>query len=110
MTDSFGDWRHWAVTTVAQDVPAAYPGGPSHPAGSAVYLSTMTHDSFGRLTGFTVASPVALALSVSVRSAVAADELRRKLRFEKHVTPLGPARGIPIGGSTHLYDYFEECM
>jgi len=27
--DGFGDWRIQAVTTLAKDVPAAYPGGPS---------------------------------------------------------------------------------
>jgi len=37
--DDIGDWRIEAAATLAKDVPAAYPGGPSHKAGAHVYLS-----------------------------------------------------------------------
>ena len=73
MDDGLGDWRHWAVTTLAEDMPAAYPGGPSHKAGAPLYLSMDARNPKGERVGFTMPSPTALALSISIQSAKRAD-------------------------------------
>jgi hypothetical protein len=109
-TESADDWRHWATTTLASDVPAAFPGGPSHKAGARVYVATLTKDSYGRVVAFCMPSPTALALSISIRSAEAAEQLRGGLTFEKGVSPLGPSRSVPNSASSQLYDFFERCM
>lgn len=39
--DGFGDWRIAAASRLDRDLPEAFPGGPSHKAGAAVYLSAL---------------------------------------------------------------------
>lgn len=104
------DWRHWAVVTLAQDLPAAFPGGPSHKAGSKGTLSTMTKDRLGRYVSFNTPSPTALALSASISAARRADRARAGLSFAKLVSPMGSTRGVPTSESTQVFDFFEECM
>ena len=55
--DEFGDWRIAAVTTLAQDVPAAFPGGPAHKAGAPVYLSSFTKHPKHNVIGFVLVQP-----------------------------------------------------
>ena len=45
MQDGLGDWRIALATRLVKDVPAAYPGGPSHKAGAPVYVSSLTKHS-----------------------------------------------------------------
>jgi hypothetical protein len=51
-TDGLGDWRLRLATTLAADVPAAYPGGPSHKAGAPVYQSSMIATEEQSIIGF----------------------------------------------------------
>lgn len=108
--DGLGDWRHRAVTTLAEDVPPAYPGGPSHKAGTPVFLIAVTRDDRGELIGFTMPSPTALALSISIQAAKKADILKGEVTFQKETSPHGAARGVPSEQATRLYDFFEQCM
>lgn len=80
-SDEFGDWRIRAVTTLTKDVPAAFPGGPSHRAGSPVYLVTENTDGSGKPVSFTTPSPVALALAIAHEAASQAHRLRPTIAF-----------------------------
>ncbi len=104
------DWRHWATATLASDVPPAFPGGPSHKAGARIYFATLTKDRFGRIIAFAMPSPTALALSISIRAARAAEQLRSELKFEKGFSPFGPSQSVPNDAIPQLYDFFEHCM
>ena len=64
--DGFGDWRIQAVTTLAQDVPAAYPGGPSHKAGAPVYLVSAAKNDEHNSIGFVTPNHPALALNIAL--------------------------------------------
>lgn len=108
--DGLGDWRHWAVATLAKDMPPAYPGGPSHKTGARVFLTTVAREARGELVGFTMPSPTALALSISIQAAKKADILRGEITFQKQTSPYGAARGVPADQATRLYDFFEQCM
>lgn len=81
MDDGLGDWRHWAATRLAADMKAAGPGAPAHKAGSPIYQSAITRDSYGRVVAFTMPSPTALALNISIGAARRADEIRRSLNL-----------------------------
>jgi len=108
--DGFGDWRIQVVTTITKDVPAAYPGGPSHKAGAPVYLVTPALDATGRMVSFTTPSPVAMALSIAHEAARQARKLRPTIAFTDVVTPRGPGRNVATENLPHLYDYFQYCM
>lgn len=109
--DGLGDWRIEAVTTLAQDMPAAYPGGPSHKAGAPVYLShTYTKHPQHNVFGFTTPSATALALSAAMKSAAVADELRVSFTLRDTVTPWGSGKGVANDDLPQLYDYFQSCM
>lgn len=108
--DGLGDWRQWAVTRLASDLPATPAGAPAHKAGALIHLSTITRDSKRQLIGFIVPSPVALALSIAIKEAQTAEDLRAKISFEKEVTPQGPGKGVPANQSEILFDFFEKCM
>jgi len=108
--DGQGDWRHWASSTLAKDVPPAYPGGPSHKAGALVLLSTLTTEPDGRLIGFPMPSPTALALSLAISAAKEGNEIRSELTTVQVVSPDGWTRQVPPSEASKLYDYFERCM
>jgi hypothetical protein len=108
--DNFGDWRIEAVTTLAKDMPAAYPGGPSHKAGTPVYLShTVKHPQYN-VFGFTTPSATALALSAAMKNAVVANSLRDTIVLRDHVTPWGSGKGVANESLPQLFDFFESCM
>jgi|SRR5271166_4246361 len=108
--DNFGDWRIEAVTTIVQDVPAAYPGGPSHRAGTPVYKASVTKHAEYNTIGFVTPSPIALALNTAARNAFLAQELRRELILRDVVTPWGAGKSVANENLPHLYDFFESCM
>jgi hypothetical protein len=108
--DGFGDWRIAGVVTLAKDMAAAYPGGPSHKAGRPMYQLTLTKDSSGTPIGFTTPSPVALALSIAITAASRAVALRETVAFRDVITPSGPGKSVAHENLPHLYDYFECCM
>lgn len=108
--DGLGDSRHWAATALAKDMPAAYPGGPSHKAGTPLFLSTLTRTVRGELIGFTMPSPTALGLSISIQASKKADILKGEITFQRQISPHGDSRGVPSEQATRLYDFFEQCM
>jgi hypothetical protein len=108
--DNFGDWRISFVTTSLSDIPAAYPGGPSHKAGTPLYFASLSSDPQHNAIGFVTPSPTALALSVAIKSATRATELRKTLALTDTVTPIGRGKNVANENLTHLYDFFEHCM
>jgi hypothetical protein len=108
--DGLGDWRQWAVSTLAKDLPAAYPGGPSHKAGAIISMSAATRDQLGRPLSFLMPSPTALALSTSIRTAKHADDLRHSLPFITIPGVDGQMRTVAFGQTGIVYDFLEACM
>lgn len=96
------------IVRVKDDVPPAYPGGPSHKAGSALCLTTLTRDSKGNIIDFLTPCPIALALSIAIQASKRAIELHQTIDFRDVVTPYGPAKTATKISS--LFDYFECCM
>lgn len=110
LDDGFGDWRIAHVTTLAEDVPPAYPGGPSHKAGTPVYVSSLAEHSEYDYLGFVTPHATALALSVSLSSANHAAHLRSTLAVRDSITPFGKGKTIVNENLPHLYDFFEHSM
>lgn len=106
--DGLGDWRIQAAARIVADVPAAYPGGPSHKAGSVLSQTTMAVTAQHPNLGFVTPSAAALALSASFRSADRAASLWNQVRYQKVVTPNGPGSGV--SNIVVLFDYFEEAL
>lgn len=67
--DGLGDWRYAAVSRLAADVPAEYPGGPSHKAGAPVYQSALVETADGEYVAFTTPSATAMAINVALKAA-----------------------------------------
>ena len=108
--DDFGDWRIAAVTTITKDVPAAFPGGPTHTAGSAVYQSNLEiHPEFGYL-GFVTPNPSALSLNMAFKAALNAKRLQKTIAYKDAICPGGKAKQIIKENHTNFYDFLEECM
>lgn len=110
MKDQHGDWRIAAVTTLARDIPPAYPGGPSHKAGSSVYLSTVTKHAEHNNIGFITPSPIALALNISFSYAVVAEKLQSTFVLKDTITPFGDGKAIEEENLPQLFNFFESCM
>lgn len=108
--DGLGDWRIQAATRLAKDLPAAYPGGPSHKAGTPVHLTTSTRDSKQHSLSFVTPSAAALALSIAMKASVQAKELYGKLKLDDALTPEGKSKLISFGNVGPLFDYFEYYM
>jgi hypothetical protein len=104
------DWRIRAVTHLAADVPAAYPGGPSHKAGALVVQATAARDVRGNNIGFTTPSAVALALNLAMRASDQAQLRRAEVRESVAVSPFGSGTSVTHETTAALYDYFEHCM
>lgn len=99
------DWRVWKAATVAAD--ATLPGGGRIAAGDTLYVTTETTDPKGRQVSFITPSPVALALSISIKAAREASSLRDAMTW------------VPTKAGNHwlespdvpgLFNYFEQCM
>jgi hypothetical protein len=104
------DWRMRFSTTLAADVPAAFPGGPSHRAGAPVILVTVGPGTRGKSIAFATPSSPALFLSAAMRAANLADGFRASVRFEDHLSPGGPAQGVSDDSTESLYDFFEQAV
>lgn len=105
-----GDWRIAVVARLAQDVPAAYPGGPAHKAGTPVYQSSLVQTGHGELIGFVTPSAVALAMNLAIKSSVEAARLFTSISYRDVVTPHGSGLSVEQAGIPLLYDFFEQCM
>jgi hypothetical protein len=108
--DGLGDWRLQAATRLAADVPAAYPGGPSHKAGTPVYLATSTEMAGHPNLGFRTPSATALALNSAFRSSERAVVLWPQIEFDTTQTPQGSGTSVRLLDMPVLFDYFEECL
>lgn len=75
LSDGLGDWRIAAVARLAQDLPAAFPGGPSHKAGAPVYQTELVPTSKGEPLGFLTPSATAMALSIALGASRSAKRL-----------------------------------
>lgn len=108
--DGLGDWRIQAASRIREDVPPAYPGGPSHKAGDAIYLVTSTKNSKNEPVGFVTPSATAMALNIAMQASVEASRLGGKLIFSEVLTPEGKGKSIKAKDIRPLFDYFEKCM
>lgn len=108
MDETLGDWRLQGVTRIAQDISAAYPGGPSHKAGTPLYLVTSTRGTGDKPIGFVTPNSTALALNIAIKASIESTKLLPLVIFEKVITPEGPGRSVKNAGP--LFDYFESCM
>lgn len=111
--DGLGDWRLRAVSRLAKGFTS--PEGHVYKAGSLVSHVTVTAMGKGQVLSFTTASPPALALSIAIRAASRATQLRERLAFTERVEsyPLFHKKADVerlITNDTALYDFFEECM
>lgn len=110
MDDNLGDSRLAAVTTITEDVPAAYPGGPSHKAGTPLYLSSLVLNEKNEWVSFNLPSSAAMALNKALKAASEANKLISKIEYSKVATPEGTGLAVINDSHTVLFDYFEECM
>ena len=108
--DNLGDWRIQAVSRLLRDVPAHYPGGPSHPAGTPVFQSTVVRDPRGGSNGFTTPSATALALNIAMKASIQANAIRATLAFTDVVGPEGSGWSVSNDQVPALYDCFEQCL
>ncbi|MDQ6794546.1 MAG: hypothetical protein M3067_06975 [Chloroflexota bacterium] len=89
-------------------MPSAYPGGPSHKAGTPIYVATVARDLGGLTTGFITASPAALALSAARSAAEEGERLRPQIAYEPvSASPHGPGYTVTHATTPVLYDFFE---
>ncbi|HEY1057915.1 MAG TPA: hypothetical protein VGE55_04210 [Limnobacter sp.] len=109
-SDGLGDWRIAVVTTLAEDIPPAYFGGPSHKKGAGVYLTTATEsEAHGKLS-FITPHPSALSFNIAFENSREAKKLQSRLARIEVVAPGGPAQAIQMQNIPFLYDYFEQAM
>lgn len=102
------DWRISTIVQTAEDVPAAFPGGPHHPKGSYVSLCHYSkHSIYGNL-GFTTPHSSALSLSIALKSASLATQLKMTISLLDVVSYNGTAKIIKPDNM--LFDFFEQCM
>jgi hypothetical protein len=110
MEDKFGDWRISAVGTLKEDIPAAYPGGPSHKAGTPIYPSTLVQTEDKQNIGFTLPSSTAMALNIAINAAKSAKDFKSRIEYGKVVTPQGSGLAVDHDSDEYLFNYFEQCM
>jgi len=108
--DGLGDWRFYAATRVAADVPPAYPGGPSHKAGSAIVLVTSVSIPNHPSLSFMTPSATALALDAAFNSGITAAALWPQINFKAVVTPDGPGTAIATNDAPLLFDFLSASM
>ena len=104
------DWRLQFATTLADPVPEAFPGGPSHEAGATVTIVSVVRATDGAPIAFPTPSAAALALGAATRAAKAAEALKRDFRFRAGLGPDGDVRLLDGAATGQLFDYFEHCF
>jgi len=102
------DWRIQFSTTTVTEIPAAYPGGPSHPAGSTIVVVSLVQPSEGPPIAFPAPSAAALALGAATRAAKTAAAIKREFRFA--AAPGENVRRLEGAATSQLFDYFEHCF
>ena len=109
--EGLADWRVELFGTLANDVPAAFPGGPSHKAGTFIYPNPtlVKHPSYNAI-GFITPSPTAMALNVASVAASTAVALKTQIVFSNMVSPIGTVKSVVNETLPYLFNYFEQCM
>lgn len=110
MDDTLGDWRLQAALRLGQDVQAAFPGGPSHKAGTPVHLCTSTRGTGNQPIGFVTPSSTALALNIAMNASIQAIERQNQVKYNNVISPEGPGKSVSYQDATPLFDFFESCM
>lgn len=110
LDDDLGDWRIAAAGRLAKDVPAAFPGGPSHEAGTPVYQTELVQTKTGEYLGFLTPSATAMAFSIAIAASRKARTLFDALTYDRVLTPHGPGKSISNARTGELFDFFEQCM
>jgi len=108
--DGLGDWRIAAVARLAEDLPAAFPGGPSHKSGAPVYQSEHVQNSKGEFIGFIASSATAMAFHIAIEASKKALGLYDMLTYDDVLTLHGHGKSISKERSGELFDFFEQCM
>lgn len=108
--DGLGDWRIAAASRLAKDLPAAFPGGPAHKAGTAVCLSELVQTPTGEYLGFLTPCATAMAFSIALSASEKAQSLSEALTYDSVLTPHGRGKSISNERISHLFDFFEQCM
>ncbi|MBU0561777.1 MAG: SEC-C domain-containing protein [Bacteroidetes bacterium] len=102
------DWRVAVSGQIAEDVPAAFPGGPSHPKGSYFVVTHFTkHPTYG-LMGFKTPHTSALCLSSSLKNSINATKAKSELGMHDIISPDGMSKSIDPYYT--LFDYYEFSM
>jgi hypothetical protein len=108
--DGLGDWRIAAAARLAKDLPGAFPGGPSHRAGTPVYQTELVQTKTGEYLGFLTPSATAMAFSIALAASRKAKGLFDAVTYDRVLTPHGPAKSISNARTGELFDFFEQCM
>ncbi len=110
IADDLGDWRIAAASRLAKDLPAAFPGGPSHKVGTAVYQSELVKTPTGEYLGFLTPSATAMAFSIALTASTNARKLYATLTYDSVLTPHGRGKSISNERTGELFNFFEQCM
>jgi hypothetical protein len=110
IADGLGDWRIAAASRLAKDLPAAFPGGPSHKVGTAVYQSELVQTPTGEHLGFLTPSATAMAFSIALTASNNAKRLYTSLTYDSVLTPHGRGKSISNERIGELFNFFEQCM
>lgn len=100
-----GDWRLGAATRLAKDLPASFPGGPSHVAGTPVRTAIVTSD-----ISFHAPSATALALNIAMKASLQGEAMRPELQSEPSIGPTGFTQSVADKDAAQLFDFFEQCL
>jgi hypothetical protein len=105
------DWRADTVGKLVSDMPAAFPGGPSHKAGEIMYFNLIfvKHPEHNYIS-FATASPTSMALNIAIEAAAKAKRLRKTLALVNAPSPQGTVKMVANENLPHLFDFFEQCM
>lgn len=108
--DGLGDWRIAAASRLAKDLSAAFPGGPSYKAGTAVHQTELVQTPTGEYLGFLTPSATAMAFSIALTASNNAKRLFSTLTYDSVLTPHGRGKSISNQRTGELFDFFEQCM
>jgi len=104
------DWRIYGAATITEDVPASYPGGPSHKKGTPIYPTMMTRNPNGELISFITPSVPALALDLAIKAAKEAAKQQKRISFREGISFAGTNHNVTNENIPILYDFFESLM
>ena len=110
ISDGLGDWRIAAASRLAKELAAAFRGGPSHKAGTAVYQTELVQTPTGEYLGFLTPSATAMAFSVALSASHSAKSLYATLTYDSVLTPHGRGKSISNERIGELFNFFEQCM